>query len=117
VGTLPILSLSIASEPQSVTPGYGPDQSWIPVPSGSGADDHLVLHVHCPPIPLTQETTVLSFLINAKLAAYFQIKYPRFGEGGWIDATLSLLEAKERHGIMLLSFRLASAMADALTNT
>ena len=114
-GTLPVQSITIASEPQAVTP-LSYDDAWLPLPGGTGADDHLILHVSCPPIPLSLEASILTFLINYKSAAYQQIKYDRFGQGGYITATLSLIEAKERHGMLHLSFRLASAMADGLMN-
>lgn len=116
-GTLPVQTVSQASEPQAVIPGYSATESWLPAPGGTGADDHLILHVSCPPIPLSFESAIISFLINYKSATYFQIKYPRFGLGGWIAASLSMIEAKERHGMLRLSFRLAASLADALTNT
>jgi hypothetical protein len=117
VGALPIQSITLASEPESVTPGYSSDQSWLPVPGGTGADDHLILHAACPPIPLGLEASIVTFLINYKSAAYQQAKYTNYGQGGFITASLSMIEAKERHGSLHLSFRLAAAMADALTNT
>ncbi len=116
VGALPVQSITIASEPQTVTP-LCCDGAWLPVPGGSGADDHLILHVSCPPIPLPLEAGIMTFLINCKSAAYYEAKYDRFGQGGYITASISLIEAKERHGMLHLSFRLASAMADALVNT
>ena len=115
VGTLPVQAITIASEPQAVTPLCCAD-AWLPLPGGTGADDHLILHVSCPPIPLALGTSILTFLINYKSAAYQQAKYARFGQGGYITAALSLIEAKERHGMLHLSFRLAAAMADALVN-
>lgn len=115
VGALPMQSISITSEPQAVTPLCCAG-AWLPTPSGTGADDNLILRAACPPIPLALEASIITFLINYKTAAYREAKYDRFGLGGYITAALSLIEAKERHGSLLLSFRLAAAMADALTN-
>ncbi len=116
VGALPIQSVTLASEPESVTPGYSCDQSWLPVPGGPSDDSYLILHAACPPIPLGVEASILTFLIHYKSAAYQQAKYANYGQGGFITASLSMIEAKERHGSLHLSFRLAAAMADALTN-
>ncbi len=116
VGALPIQSVTLSSEPESVTPGVSEFQEWVPVP-GSTEDDHLILHASCPPIPLALEASIMTFLINYKSAAYYEAKYVHYGQGGFITASLSLIEAKERHGSLHLSFRLAAAMADALTNT
>jgi hypothetical protein len=117
VGALPIQSVTISSEPESVTPGLTESQGWLPVPDDSGDDDHLILHPSSPPIPLALEASIMTFLINYKTANYYEAKYANFGQGGFITASLSLIEAKERHGSLHLSFRLAAAMADALTNT
>ena len=116
VGALPIQSVKIASEPESVTPGVSEFQEWLPFPADSGADTYLILRASCPPIPLTMEASIMTFLINYRSAAYHQAKYTTYGQGGFITASLSLIEAKERHGSLHLSFRLAAAMADALTN-
>jgi hypothetical protein len=116
VSALPIQSVKITSEPETVTPGVSEFQSWLPVPD-STADDHLILRAVCPPIPLALEPSIMTFLINYRSAAYHQAKYATYGQGGFITASLSLIEAKERHGSLHLSFRLAAAMADALTNT
>ncbi len=117
VGALPVQSVKIASEPESVTPGVSEFQEWLPLPDDSGADTFLILRAACPPIPLALEANIITFLINYKSAEYQQVKYATFGQGGFITASLSLVEAKERHGSLHLSFRLAAAMADALTNT
>jgi len=116
VGALPMQSITITSEPKAVTPLCG-DDAWLPVPGGSADDTFLILRGSCPPIPLTLEASIITFLINYKSAAYQEVKYDRYGQGGYITAALSLIEAKERHGSLHLSFRLAAAMADALTNT
>ena len=116
VGALPMQSITIASEPQAVTPLCCAD-AWLPVPGGSADDTFLILHAACPPIPLVLEASIITFLINYKSAAYHEAQYDRYGQGGYITAALSLIEAKERHGSLHLSFRLAAAMADALTNT
>jgi hypothetical protein len=81
----------------------------------------LILKASCPPIPLSLEESIITFLINYKTAAYQEAKYSPttgagFGQGGYIAALMSLIEAKERHGTLHLSFRLAAAMSDALTN-
>jgi hypothetical protein len=117
LGTLPVQSVKIASEPESVTPGVSEFQEWLPAPGDSGEDDHLILHASCPPIPLALEASIITFLINYKSADYYEAKYANYGQGGFITASISLIEAKERHGSLHLSFRLAAAMADALTNT
>jgi hypothetical protein len=116
VGALPVQSVKITSEPESVTPGVSEFQEWLQVPDDSGADTYLILRATCPPIPLTLEASIITFLINYKNAAYYEAKYANYGQGGFITASLSLIEAKERHGSLHLSFRLAAAMADALTN-
>ncbi|HEX5315451.1 MAG TPA: hypothetical protein VFX22_02275 [Candidatus Kapabacteria bacterium] len=116
VGALPMQSITITSEPQSVTPLCCAD-AWLPVPSGSADDSFLILRAVSPPIPLALEASIVTFLINYKSAAYHEAKYDRYGLGGYITALLSLIEAKERHGSLHLSFRLAAAMADALINT
>ncbi len=120
VGALPLASAIIASEPQIVTPGESGEQLWLPFESAD--DAYLALHATCSPLPLALEKTVMTFLINYKLAGYHEMKYAPatgagFGQGGYITAALSLLEAKEQHGTLHLRFRLASALADALTNT
>ena len=117
VGALPMQYVTFASEPQAVTPCGCEGQSWLPVPGGSGNDTYLILRAATPPIPLALEASILTFLNNYKSAAYQEAKYDRYGQGGYIAAALSLIESKERHGTMHLSFRLAAAMADALTNT
>ena len=109
VGTLPLSSVVIESGPQAVSPCGC---------SGDSTDDsYLILRVECAPIPLASETTVLSFLIEYKTATYFEAKMTRYGQGGYITATLSHITAEEKNGMLHLSFRLAAALADALTNT
>jgi hypothetical protein len=115
-GALPIQAISITSEPQSVTPGVNEAQGWLAVP-GSTDDDHLILHASCPPIPIALEASIIGFLINFRTANYHEAKYATFGLGGYITASISLIKAEERHGSLHLKFRLAAAMADALTNT
>jgi hypothetical protein len=116
VGALPMQSITISSEPESVTPLCCAN-AWLPVPGGSADDSYLILHAACPPIPLALEASIVTFLINYKSAAYREAKYDRYGQGGYITAALSLIEAKERNGSLHLSFRLAAAMADALINS
>jgi len=116
VGALPMQSITISSEPESVTPLCCSD-AWLPVPGGSADDAFLILRATSPPIPLALEASIVTFLINYKSAAYREVKYDRYGQGGYITAALSLIEAKERNGSLHLSFRLAAAMADALINT
>ncbi len=116
VGALPIQSVTLTSEPETVTPGVSEFQGWIPVPDGSSDDSYLILHATCPPIPLALEASIMTFLINYKSAVYYEAKYANYGQGGFITASISLIEAKERHGSLHLSFRLAAALADALTN-
>ncbi|MHB8392487.1 MAG: hypothetical protein ACYDBH_23380 [Acidobacteriaceae bacterium] len=116
VGALPVQSVTITSEPQEVTPfGCGCD-GWLPVPGGSGDDAYLILRVTCPPIPLSLEAGLITFFINYKAASSHEAKYDRYGQGGYVSAPISLIEAKERHGMLHLTFRLAAAMADALAN-
>ncbi len=117
VGALPMQSITITSEPQAVTPLCSDGLTWLPFPGGPADDTYLILRAATPPIPLALEASILTFLINYKSAVYREVKYDRYGQGGYITAALSLLEAKERHGSLLLSFRLAAAMSDALTNT
>ncbi len=117
VGSLPAQSIAFSSEPEAIIPGACPVQSWQPVPGGSAEDSYLILRAACPPIPLALEASILTFLNNYKSAAYQEAQYDRYGLGGFIAASLSMIEAKERHGSLLLSFRLAAAMADALTNS
>ncbi|GEM_PF-2059600 len=116
LGALPVQQVTIASEPASITPLCCAN-AWLPVPGGSADDAGLILRVQCAPIPLPLEASVVTFLINYKLAALHEAKFVRYGQGGFVDATLSLIEAKERHGMLLLSFRLAATLADALVNT
>ncbi len=116
VGALPIQSVAITSEPQAVTPFGCECDGWLPVPGGSGDDGYLILRVTSPPIPLALESSLITFLINYKAAAFHQAKYDRYGQGGYITALASLIEAKERHGMLHLKFRLAASLADALTN-
>jgi hypothetical protein len=113
VGALPAQSITIASGPQTATK--------CGCPGDSADDSYLILNASCPPMPLSLEESIITFLINYKTAAYHEAKYSPvtgagFGQGGYITALMSLIEAKERNGTLHLSFRLAAAMSDALTN-
>src|ERR1017187_1363409 len=112
VGALPAQTVTISSGPQTATPCGCPGESAV--------DTYLILHASCPPIPLSLEESIITFLIQYKTAAYQEAKYSPvtgagYGQGGYVTALLSLIEAKERHGTLHLSFRLAAAMSDALT--
>ena len=107
-GTLPITSIEIESGPQLETPFGCP---------GSTDDSYLILKVTCAPIPLSYETSILTFLMNYKSATYFEAKMAQYGQGGYVTAGLTHIKSKERYGMMHLSFRLAATISDALTNT
>jgi len=108
-GVLPAESVKLETAPQSVTP--------CGCPGTSTDDSYLILRATCAPIPIALETTLLTFLMQYKSATYHEAKFIRYGQGGYVTATLSLIEATERNGMLTLSFRLAAALADALTNT
>ena len=112
-GALPAGAITIASEPQTVTPQCC-DDGWLPFDSAD--DSYLILRVKLAPMPLTLATTVITFLMNYRLAALREAKYVRYGQGGYITAKISLLEVKEKNGLAHISFRLAAAMSDALVN-
>jgi hypothetical protein len=107
-GTLPVSAIEIESGPQLETPCGCP---------GSTDDTYLILRVACAPIPLSYEASILTFLMNYKSATYYEAKLSRYGQGGFVTAGLTHIEAKERDGMMHLSFRLAALISDALTNT
>ncbi len=112
-GSLPVSSTTIASEPLTVEPGAG-GQLYLEFPTTD--DDHLALRVTCPPIPLALATTILTFLMQYRLAPSHEAKHERFGQGGFISASLSLIKAQERNGMLHLEFRLVATMNDALIN-
>ncbi len=108
-GAIPTSSIKLETAPQAVTP--------CGCPAGSSDDSYLILRACCAPIPLSLESTLMIFLMRYKTATYHEAKFARYGQGGYVAATLSLIEAKEQDGMLHLSFRLAAAIADALTNT
>ena len=107
-GALPLVTARIASGPATETP--------CGCPGDSTDDSHLILRLTTAPLPLTLEASILTFLIHYKNAAFHEAKMERFGQGGFVSASLSQIDSRERHGVMHLSLRLAAAMNDTLTN-
>ena len=112
-GALPASSITIASEPQVVTPQCCED-GWLP--DTSADDGYLALRVSLAPIPLALEATVITFLMNFRQAALHEAKYDRYGQGGYVSAKLSLIKSNEKNGMAYISFRLVAVIPDALTN-
>ena len=108
-GAIPTSSIKLVTAPQAVTP--------CGCSGGSTDDSYLILRARCAPIPIALETALMTFLMQYKTATYHEAKFARYGQGGYVTATLSLIEANEQSGMLELSFRLAAAIGDALTNT
>jgi hypothetical protein len=113
-GALPVQSVTIASEPEVVTPQCCED-GWLP--DASADDSYLALRVKLVPIPLALAATVITFLMQYRDAALLEAKYIRYGQGGYVTAKLSLITAHEKNGMAYIAFRLAATMSDALLNT
>ncbi|MDP4198307.1 MAG: hypothetical protein Q8922_04685 [Bacteroidota bacterium] len=108
-GSMPISSTTLETAPQAVTP--------CGCPGASTEDSYLILRANCAPIPLASEASLLTFLMLYKTATYHEAKFTRYGQGGYVSASVSLIEAHEQNGMLQLCFRLAAAISDALTNT
>lgn len=105
-GALPLASIAIETAPEAVTP--------CGCPGASTTETHLALRAECSPIPLALFTSVITFLNRYKTATYHEAKSAQYGQGVYMTAAISLLEAKESNGMVHLSFRLAAAIADSI---
>jgi hypothetical protein len=113
-GALPVQSVTLASEPEVVTPQCCED-GWLPFAS---ADDNCwVLRVKLAPMPLSLALTVITYLLQYRSDAFYEAKYPRYGQGGYVTAKISLIVVREKNGLAHISFRLAATIADSLVNT
>jgi hypothetical protein len=105
-GSLPLADFKLQTAPQTETPCGCPD--------GSATDDHYIMRPLIAGLPETPAKSILTFLLNYKLAAFHEAKYSLYGQGNFMPAELTLLEAREQNGLVHIKFRLAVPIANAL---
>ena len=105
-GSVPLANFKLQSAPQAETACGCPD--------GSAADDHYIMRPMLAGLPEDEGRSVLTFLLNYKLAAIHEAKYSLYGQGNYMAADLSLLDAREQNGLVQIRFRLAVPLASAL---
>jgi hypothetical protein len=105
-GSLPVADARTETAPESVTPcGCSTGEST--------ADDHYILRAAIAPIPQSAANAIITFLLRYKVAAFHEVEYSGFGSGSFTGASLSLV-SKNENGLSVISFRLASAIADVI---
>jgi hypothetical protein len=119
-GALPVQSVTLAIEPEVVTPQCCTNDrscadGWLPFASAD--DSYWVLRVKLAPMPLSLALTVITYLLQYRSDAFYETKYPRYGQGGYVTAKISLIVVREKNGLAHISFRLAATIADSLVNT
>lgn len=105
-GSLPLADFKLQTAPQLETPCGCPD--------GSATDDHYIMRPHIAGLPESSSLSILTFLLNYKLASFHEAKYLLYGQGSFMTADLTLLEAREQNGLVHIKFRLAVPLASAL---
>ena len=105
-GSVPLADFKLQTAPQAETPCGCPD--------GSATDDHYIMRPHLAGIPEDAAPAVLTFLLTYKLASFHEAKYSLYGQGNFMSAELTLLDAREQNGLVHIKFRLAVPIASAV---
>lgn len=105
-GSLPLANFRLQSAPQAETPCGCPD--------GSAADDHYIMRPVIAGLPEDVGQSILTFLLNYKLASIHEAKYSLYGQGNFMSADLTQIDAREQNGLVQIRFRLAVPLAFAL---
>jgi hypothetical protein len=105
-GSLPLANFKLQTAPQLETACGCPD--------GSATDDHYIMRPLIAGLPESSAPSVLTFLLNYKLASFHEAKYILYGQGNFMTADLTLLEAREQNGLVNIKFRLAVPIASAV---
>jgi hypothetical protein len=105
-GSLPLADFKLQTAPQLETPCGCPD--------GSATDDHYIMRPLIAGLPESSAPSILTFLLNYKLASFHEAKYLLYGQGNFMTADLTLLEAREQNGLVTIKFRLAVPITNAI---
>jgi hypothetical protein len=105
-GSLPLADFKLQTASQLETPCGCPD--------GSATDDHYIMRSLVAGLPESAATSIVTFLLNYKLASIHEAKYLLYGQDTFITADLTLLEAREQNGLVTIKFRLATPITNAL---
>src|SRR5687768_8788838 len=98
-GSLPLADFKLQTAPELETPCGCPD--------GSATDDHYIMRPLIAGLPESAAPSVLTFLLNYKLASFHEAKYSLYGQGSFMTAPLTLLDVREQNGLVHIKFRLA----------
>jgi hypothetical protein len=101
VDSLPVIDCVIATAPEVETP--------CGCPEGDAVDDHLTLRANTLPHVGSDRDTLMTFLVQYKLAALHEAKMEGFASS-FVTATLTHIKLKETSGAALISFRLATPL-------
>jgi len=105
-GSLPLANFKLQTAPQLETPCGCPD--------GSATDDHYIMRPLIAGLPENTTPSILTFLLNYKLASFHEARYLLYGQDTFMTADLTLLEAREQNGLVTIKFRLATPITNAL---
>jgi hypothetical protein len=103
VGSVPLETLSLASEPQYVTP--------CGCAVTSTTEDHYAIHAALTGLSQAAMPALAQFLLRYKNATYHEALHPLYASGGYVSSELTLLDIKNTNGNSTISFRLAAAIA------
>lgn len=107
VGSLPLADYKLETAPQIETPCGCPD--------GSATDDYYIMRPVIAGLPESSALSILTFLLNFKQATFREAKYALYGQGSFMTPDLTLLDARERNGLVHIKFRLAVPIASAVS--
>jgi hypothetical protein len=107
IGAMPATQITIESATEFETPCGCPDTP--------ATHDHLALKVTMPPIPVALSAQFINFLFNYSQATLYEAKMSRYGAGTYKTTEISNIRSKETAGQAIISFRLATPIATALS--
>lgn len=105
-GSLPLADFRLQTAPQVETPCGCPD--------GLATDDHYIMRPLIAGLPESASPSILTFLLNYKLAAFHEAMYVLYGQGNFMTADLTQLDVREQNGLVNIRFRLAVPIASAV---
>ncbi|HET6511155.1 MAG TPA: hypothetical protein VFH43_03110, partial [Candidatus Kapabacteria bacterium] len=106
-GAVPATRVTIEQSTEEETP--------CGCPGTSTAQDHLALKVTMPPIPLVSSASFINYLLAYNQATLHEAKMSRYGAGTYKTASISNIQAREVAGEAVISFRLATPIATAIS--
>jgi hypothetical protein len=106
VGSVPLDTMLLASEPQYVTP--------CGCAITSSTEDHFALYATLTGLPQAAMPSLAQFLLRYKSATYHEALHSLFAGGGFVSSELTLLDVKNQNGNSTIGFRLAAAITDVI---